>query len=186
MKKNTIILEQPDNSGQWKKVPPPLKGKIDTNKNDVSSDGNWYKPKGNGSTPPKETITNTEILDKIKTGGKDFWDKIKTGVPSIIGSAGKYFYDKSQDLEKWWEKYKKEHSGGSIDNGGQTPSGRFRDDPDNHLQHPRPIHWRTATLVLVYLHRLEPTQADFHHAEQTWCQTQRPCDKYRVSSDYSL
>lgn len=111
------------------------KGKTYTDKNlsefigTYCCDLTWAKSTqycgGSGETPTPtdlETITNTEILDKIKTGGKDFWDKIKIGVPSIIGSAGKYFYDKSQDLEKWWEKYKKEHSGGSIDNGGETPS----------------------------------------------------------------
>ncbi len=52
-----IILEQPDNSGKWKPIPPPLKGKIDTTKFDVSPDGNWYKKKESSPAPAPDNTT---------------------------------------------------------------------------------------------------------------------------------
>ena len=114
-----IILEQPDNSGKWKKIPPPLKGKIDTNKNDVSNDGNWYKPKeGVNNTPNPiddayEVITDSELLKKIKENSQDFLNKITTQVPSLSNKAGKWIYKKSEELEQWWENYKKQRQNSS-------------------------------------------------------------------------
>ena len=55
MKKNSLILEQPDNSGDWTAVPPPLIGKIDKSKYYVSSDDKWYKPKITTPTPAPPT-----------------------------------------------------------------------------------------------------------------------------------
>jgi hypothetical protein len=142
MKKNIIILEQPDNSGKWKKVPPPLKGKIYTNKNDVSSDGNWYKPRASSTTPPRpnpiddtwEVITDSKLIQKIKKGGDSFWEKITNQVPSLIVKAGKYVYKKGEELEQWWEKYQKEHGNSSsstnTNNDDLTPlSTEWLEDP---------------------------------------------------------
>ena len=79
-----------------------------------------------------DTITDSELLQKIKTGGNNFWEKIKTQVPSLIDDNGKYIYKKSEDLKKWWEKYQKEHgnSSSNTNNDDLTPlSTDWRKDP---------------------------------------------------------
>ena len=61
----------------------------------------------------QNTITNSEILKKLKVGGDKFWNEIKVGIPSIIQTSQGYVYDKVHDLEKWWKNYKKEHGNSS-------------------------------------------------------------------------
>ena len=78
-----IILEQPDNSGKWIPIPPPLMGKVDQTKYDVSSDGKWMKPKElqpptpdpapNLTDVPRifwEKITDPALVEKLKAAGK--------------------------------------------------------------------------------------------------------------------
>jgi len=53
-----------------------------------------------------DTITDAELLRRIKTGGEEFWKKIKRGIPSLIKKGGKWIYNTKEDLEAWWEKHK--------------------------------------------------------------------------------
>jgi hypothetical protein len=105
MKKKMIILEQPDNSGKWIPIPPPLMGKVDQTKYDVSSDGKWMKPKELQPPTPDpipdpsdiarvywEKVTDAAILDKLKAAGKKVWQE------------GNVWYRDIRDrLSNWWE-----------------------------------------------------------------------------------
>jgi hypothetical protein len=102
---------------------------------------------GGGGSTPETTITNTEILNKLKTGGEDFWNKIRTGIPSIYVSAGKYIYDKTQDLEKWWENYKKEQSGSVPSNDNTESGGIYTTKGDPYQYKIVNCVWFTKTLV---------------------------------------
>ena len=100
-----IILEQPDNSGKWIPIPPPLMGKVDQTKYDVSSDGKWMKPKELQPPTPDpipdpsdiarvywEKVTDAAILDKLKAAGKKVWQE------------GNVWYRDIRDrLSNWWE-----------------------------------------------------------------------------------
>ena len=118
MKKNIIILEQPDNSGKWKKIPPALKGKIDKTKNDVSDDGNWYKPKE--LTPPVpppdpdivpediarvfwEKVEGDALLEKLKAAGKKVWKEGNVWYRDVRDRLSNWYEDMTT-LPDWAEK----------------------------------------------------------------------------------
>ena len=109
MKRKYLILEQPDNSGNWTAVPPPLIGKIDKSKYDVSSDGKWYKPKITTPTPDPpdptpdpntsdiarifwEKVKDEKLLEKLKAAGKKVWQE-----------GGVWYRDIRDRLSNWWE-----------------------------------------------------------------------------------
>lgn len=94
-----IINEQPDSSGEWIKVPPPLKGKVDTTKFDVSSNGDWYKI--------KENITMNEhmiMLEQPDDSGN--WVKVPDQLKGKINTTkfkvsddGNWYIDKTKLLK---------------------------------------------------------------------------------------
>ena len=111
MKRKYLILEQPDNSGNWTAVPPPLIGQIDKSKYDVSSDGKWYKPKITTPTPTPdppdptpdpntsdiarifwEKVKDEKLLEKLKAAGKKVWQE-----------GGVWYRDIRDRLSNWWE-----------------------------------------------------------------------------------
>ena len=53
-----------------------------------------------------DTVTDAELIRRIKTGGEEFWKKIKKNIPSLIKKGGKWYYDTKEDLIAWWEKHK--------------------------------------------------------------------------------
>jgi hypothetical protein len=102
MKKKMIILEQPDNSGKWIPIPPPLIGNVDNTKYDVSSDGKWMKPKELPPVNPDpipdiarifwQKVTDAALLDKLKTAGKKVWQE-----------GNVWYRDVRDRLSNWWE-----------------------------------------------------------------------------------
>ena len=118
MKRNSLILEQPDNSGDWTAVPPPLIGKIDKSKYDVSSDGKWYKPKITTPTPapptpaPPTPAPPTPDPDIVPEIARVFWEKVKDEkLLEKLKAAGKkvwkegnvWYRDIRDRLSNWWE-----------------------------------------------------------------------------------
>lgn len=97
-----IILEQPDNSGKWIPIPPPLIGNVDNTKYDVSSDGKWMKPKELPPVNPDpipdiarifwQKVTDAALLDKLKTAGKKVWQE-----------GNVWYRDVRDRLSNWWE-----------------------------------------------------------------------------------
>jgi len=104
MKKKMIILEQPDNSGKWIPIPPPLMGKVDQTKYDVSSDGKWMKPKELLSTSDPipdvsdiarifwQKVKDEKLVEKLKAAGKKVWQE-----------GGVWYRDIRDRLSNWWE-----------------------------------------------------------------------------------
>jgi len=104
MKKKMIILEQPDNSGKWIPIPPPLMGNVDQTKYDVSSDGKWMKPKELLSTSDPipdvsdiarifwQKVKDEKLVEKLKAAGKKVWQE-----------GGVWYRDIRDRLSNWWE-----------------------------------------------------------------------------------
>ena len=97
-----IILEQPDNSGKWIPIPPPLMGRVDNTKYDISSDGKWMRPKELPPVNPDpipdiarifwQKVTDAALLDKLKTAGKKVWQE-----------GNVWYRDVRDRLSNWWE-----------------------------------------------------------------------------------
>ena len=97
-----IIIEQPDNSGKWIPIPPPLIGNVDNTKYDVSSDGKWMKPKELPPVNPDpipdiarifwQKVTDAALLEKLKAAGKKVWQE-----------GNVWYRDVRDRLSNWWE-----------------------------------------------------------------------------------
>ena len=136
-----IILEQSVCSGDWMPIPPPLIGKIDQTKYDVSSDGKCMKLKDQSSqnTNPIDNtvkiVTDSEFVKLLADKSGKLWDKATKIAPSLIQTAKGFIYKKTEELEKWWEEHKDEYlnSGGGS---GATPAPKsdFQDCSGTYIQ----------------------------------------------------